>query len=133
MVERPQLLVAPPSGCSSWPASLSARAADGTIPARAGQDASRRARRFRRARDAQALHGEDQFRLLRDPLFSTHLQELRPQLEPARRQIVVAGIEAHVCVMQTALELLRQGNQVHLCWDCVSGRGPNIAATLSTA
>jgi nicotinamidase-related amidase len=39
------------------------------------------------------------------------------------RQVVVAGIEAHVCVMQTVLELLRLGDQVHLCWECVSGRG----------
>jgi len=55
--------------------------------------------------------------------FQQLLEELRPGLEPARRQIVVAGIEAHVCVMQTVLELLQQGNQVHLCWECVSGRG----------
>jgi nicotinamidase-related amidase len=40
-----------------------------------------------------------------------------------RRQVVVAGIEAHVCVMQTVIELLREGSQVHLCWECVSGRG----------
>jgi hypothetical protein len=25
--------------------------------------------------------------------------------------------------MQTVLELLRHGNQVHLCWECISGRG----------
>ena len=25
--------------------------------------------------------------------------------------------------MQTVLEALRGGNQVHLCWECVSGRG----------
>ena len=37
--------------------------------------------------------------------------------------MVVAGIEAHVCVMQTVIELLRTGHQVHLCWECVSGRG----------
>jgi nicotinamidase-related amidase len=57
------------------------------------------------------------------PGFQQLLEELRPGLGPAQRQIVVAGIEAHVCVMQTVLELLRQGNQVHLCWECVSGRG----------
>jgi nicotinamidase-related amidase len=58
-----------------------------------------------------------------EPGFERLLEELRPDLGPARRQLVVAGIEAHVCVMQTALELLRQGSQVHLCWECVSGRG----------
>ena len=40
-----------------------------------------------------------------------------------RRQIVIAGIEAHVCVMQTVLELLASGHEVHLCWEAVSGRG----------
>jgi nicotinamidase-related amidase len=40
-----------------------------------------------------------------------------------RRQFVIAGIETHVCVMQTVLELLRTGGQVHLCWECVTGRG----------
>ena len=35
----------------------------------------------------------------------------------------MVGIEAHVCVMQTGIELLSQGSQVHLCWECVSGRG----------
>lgn len=38
-------------------------------------------------------------------------------------QVVVAGMETHVCVLQTVLELLRAGAEVHLCWDCVSGRG----------
>jgi nicotinamidase-related amidase len=58
-----------------------------------------------------------------DPDFEPMLASLRVDLEPSQRQIVVAGIEAHVCVMQTVIELLRQGNQVHLCWECVSGRG----------
>ena len=44
-------------------------------------------------------------------------------MPPNRRQIVVAGIEAHVCVMQTVNELLRAGSGVHVCWECVSGRG----------
>jgi nicotinamidase-related amidase len=58
-----------------------------------------------------------------DPLFEKQLEEVRPGLDPARRQIVIAGIEAHVCVMATVIELLRAGSQVHLCWECVSGRG----------
>jgi nicotinamidase-related amidase len=58
-----------------------------------------------------------------EPGFQQLLEELRPGLDRTRRQMVVAGIEAHVCVMQTVLELLRQGSQVHLCWECVSGRG----------
>jgi nicotinamidase-related amidase len=58
-----------------------------------------------------------------DPGFERLLEEVRPGLAMAQRQMVVAGIEAHVCVLQTAIELLRQGSQVHLCWECVSGRG----------
>ncbi len=58
-----------------------------------------------------------------DAGFETLLQQARPGLAPTRRQIVVAGIEAHVCVMQTVLELLDSGHEVHLCWDAISGRG----------
>jgi len=58
-----------------------------------------------------------------EPAFEQALGELLPGLPADRRQIVVAGIEAHVCVMQTVLELLRGGAQVHVCWECVSGRG----------
>ncbi len=58
-----------------------------------------------------------------DPDFEGLFRELRPGLAAAQRQIVVAGIEAHICVMQTVVELLRQESQVHLCWECVSGRG----------
>ena len=58
-----------------------------------------------------------------DPGFEAALSELRPGLAPEQRQIVVAGIETHVCVMQTVLPLLAQGSAVHLCWECVSGRG----------
>ena len=58
-----------------------------------------------------------------DPGLEDLLQQLRPGLGNAQRQFVVAGIEAHICVMQTVVELLRQGSQVHLCWECVSGRG----------
>jgi nicotinamidase-related amidase len=58
-----------------------------------------------------------------DSGFEALLQQARPGLPPQRRQIVVVGIEAHVCVMQTVLELLGTGHEVHLCWDGVSGRG----------
>jgi nicotinamidase-related amidase len=58
-----------------------------------------------------------------DAGFETVLQKARPALPPEKRQIVIAGIEAHVCVMQTVLELLAGGHEVHLCWDAVSGRG----------
>ena len=58
-----------------------------------------------------------------EPSFEEALDEVLPGVPAERRQIVVAGIETHVCVLQTVLELLRAGTQVHLCWECVSGRG----------
>ncbi|MFQ5720006.1 MAG: isochorismatase family protein [Acidobacteriota bacterium] len=58
-----------------------------------------------------------------DERFEARLAALRPGLPAPDRQVVIAGIEAHVCVAQTALELLTAGCQVHLCWECVSGRG----------
>ncbi len=58
-----------------------------------------------------------------DTGFERAIEELRPGVGPGKRQFVIAGIEAHVCVMQTVLELLAKGSQAHLCWECVSGRG----------
>ncbi len=42
-----------------------------------------------------------------------------------KKQIVLCGIEAHICVTQTALELLAQGFDVYLTADAVSSRNPN--------
>ncbi len=39
-----------------------------------------------------------------------------------RNDILVVGIEAHVCVYQTSVELLDFGYNVHLVTDCVSSR-----------
>ncbi len=39
-----------------------------------------------------------------------------------RRQAVVAGIEAHVCVLQTCIELMEGGDQVYVVADAVSSR-----------
>lgn len=48
--------------------------------------------------------------------FKTALEQLN------RRQILVAGIETHICVYQTTLDLLAQGYEVHLVADAVSSR-----------
>ena len=39
-----------------------------------------------------------------------------------RKQILLAGIETHVCVYQTAIDLLQAGYEVHTVVDCVSSR-----------
>jgi nicotinamidase-related amidase len=41
-----------------------------------------------------------------------------------RDQVVVCGIEAHVCVSQTAHDLLGQGVEVHLPVDAITSRHP---------
>ncbi|OGJ88057.1 MAG: hydrolase [Candidatus Raymondbacteria bacterium RifOxyA12_full_50_37] len=41
-----------------------------------------------------------------------------------RKQVLVAGIEAHVCVYQTVSDLLRQKYEVHVLADAVSSRLP---------
>ncbi len=38
------------------------------------------------------------------------------------KQIVICGIEAHICVNQTVHDLLEKGYQVHLLQDCISSR-----------
>lgn len=48
--------------------------------------------------------------------FVEKLHELK------RDQVVLCGIEAHVCVDQTAHDLLDQGFDVHLLSDCVASR-----------
>lgn len=41
-----------------------------------------------------------------------------------RRQIILCGIESHVCMNQTAHDLLSMGHQVHVVEDCTSSRTP---------
>ena len=41
----------------------------------------------------------------------------------ARPQVVIAGMEAHVCVLQTALELVASGREVYVVADAVCSRG----------
>jgi nicotinamidase-related amidase len=44
--------------------------------------------------------------------------------DSGRKQIIVTGIETHVCVLQTALDLLAAGYEVHVPHDAVNSRRP---------
>jgi nicotinamidase-related amidase len=39
-----------------------------------------------------------------------------------RKQILITGIEAHVCVYQTAMDLIKRGYEIYLVADAVSSR-----------
>ena len=53
-----------------------------------------------------------------DASFHDHLESL------TRRHVVLTGIECHICVYQTALDLMSNGYTVHLVADAVSSRTP---------
>ncbi|MHC4070895.1 MAG: hydrolase [Planctomycetota bacterium] len=54
-----------------------------------------------------------------DDQFNSKLNEL------SRNQILLCGIEAHVCVYQTAVDLLGKGFDVNIVADAVSSRTPD--------
>ncbi len=77
------------------------------------------------------------FSALREPDFLLALDRT------GRRQVILAGMEAHVCIFQTALDLLDAGYQVHILADAVFSRSAenhqlaldrmrNIGATISS-
>lgn len=51
-----------------------------------------------------------------------HLQKPAQPAEPERPSIIIAGCEAHICLMQTALELLEQEMEVWVVTDACSSR-----------
>lgn len=54
-----------------------------------------------------------------EPSFIQRLQEY------GKKSIILFGIETHVCVMQTAVDLLAEGYAVYLVVDAVSSRNEN--------
>jgi nicotinamidase-related amidase len=70
--------------------------------------------------DAEVL-AKITFSCLRDPVLRQRFDGLRDQ---GRGQVIVAGIEAHVCVGQTVLDLIAEGYEVYVAADGVSSRSP---------
>jgi isochorismate hydrolase len=65
------------------------------------------------------------FQSLEKPTFSAWAE---PKIRDAilaldRPQVIIAGIEAHVCVQQTALDLASRDYDVFVCADAVGSRG----------
>ncbi len=56
------------------------------------------------------------FSCYQEPLFVKHWNTL------SRQQVVMAGIETHVCVLQTALDMVSSGFDVFVVVDAVSSR-----------
>lgn len=67
------------------------------------------------AGSAPALAKRD-FSAWADPAIRAHIEDSQ------RPQIVVAGIEAHVCVLQSALQLVTAGYRVAVATDATSSR-----------
>ncbi len=57
------------------------------------------------------------FSCLAEPRFNR-------QLTRDRSQIILAGMESHICVLQTALDLIAAGKQVFVVEDAVISRNP---------
>jgi len=51
-----------------------------------------------------------------DAFFNEHMKRL------GKKQVIVAGMETHICVLQTCLGLLKGGYDVHLVADAVCSR-----------
>ncbi len=60
-----------------------------------------------------------EFSCLANPGLEAHLGKIKSQ---GRDQIIVAGMEAHVCVLQSVLDLLDGGYEVFLAADAIGSR-----------
>jgi nicotinamidase-related amidase len=72
--------------------------------------------------DLQPLEKVD-FSCMPAPGFEDRLVSLQ------RRQIIVTGIETHICVTQTALDLIAHGEEVFIVADATGSRRPLDAET----
>jgi hypothetical protein len=57
-------------------------------------------------------------------MWIPEVQKAFKELGPEKREIVIVGIESHICVTQTTLDLLREGHKVYVLADGVSSCNP---------
>ncbi|MDD7363094.1 MAG: isochorismatase family protein [Peptoniphilus sp.] len=74
---------------------------------------------------SKVTSGEDfdkkAFSCLLDDEIARFIEENRPE------QVVVCGMEAHICVLMTVRDLIASGIDVYVAEDAVSSRNPNSA------
>ena len=58
------------------------------------------------------------FSCIGEPVFAETLEN------STKGTVILAGIAAHICVEQTALDLIREGYRVALVTDCIDSRNP---------
>jgi nicotinamidase-related amidase len=70
--------------------------------------------------------------------FSAYAEpKFKAQLQRDKSQIILVGLETHICVLQTAMALIAKGKQVFVVEDAVMSRNPinkaNAIARLASA
>lgn len=59
------------------------------------------------------------FSAMLEPAFAQKMQELKDQ---GKNQILIGGIETHICVLQTAADLIKNGFEVYIVKDACASR-----------
>jgi nicotinamidase-related amidase len=67
--------------------------------------------------------GDESAKAVEKLRFTACVDEVLRRLSSLKRDaVVVVGIEAHVCLQQTVLDLLRSGYQPYVCVDAITSR-----------
>ncbi len=73
--------------------------------------------------DLRIVLGENMTYYEKDTFSCYKNKEIREQIEKSgKKQIVIAGLETHICIMQTALDLQKEGYEVFVVADACSSR-----------